>query len=330
MSSTGIFPYQTLVGNQLHLAPIGQLELRPDGSIDAREITDQLALTLDCSLDLDAASDAISDDEPLDTTCAILILAKSVNSRRRECVLTLPPKNQQQATIALEKIRHRGVLELTAVLVRQTQNGRPDPHRSGAEGTRLGVSAPVRVHFDEPATAPGQSLDIEWIHFIKAGKPEGHIFAIEETATAPKIFLNLDIDRLFQVFHSTANSGRKAAAREAIYATVAHQVWTSLIASALVAAKDTKTGLSQDGEEPDAESVLANMADWQQRVLEHWAPLLVGETDPDLALKLLLDQLGDDMNRFLISQVTAAIQQAKFTGTPQKIEMMIRNIGIGS
>ena len=72
------------------------------------------------------------------------------------------------------------------------------------------------------------------------------------------------------------------------------------------------------------------MVDWQQRILEHWAPHLVEETDPDYALEILLEQLGGDTESILISQVPAAIQRAKFTATPQKIEMLIRRLAGGS
>lgn len=333
MSSKTISPYQTLAGRQLHLAPTGQLELRPDGSIDAQGIEDHFDLTLDCSLDLQAASNTISTDEDLDTACDILILAESVHGRMRECVLTLDPQDQQQIEIRLEKAQHRGVLSLTAVLVRQTEHLLPDLNRSGNVGAMLGASEPVRIHFDEPSTAPGNSLEIEWTQFAQDSRTpnqENHIFALDENAAPPKILLNSDIERLFDILNSTASSGHTAAVREAIFAQIAHQVWTSLITSALVAADQSKAESIEEGDPFDAESVLGNLVDWQQRILKGWATELVEEGDSEHALEILMEQLGDETESVLISQIPAAIQRARFTATPKKVEMLIRNLAGGS
>ena len=200
-------------------------------------------------------------------------------------------------------------------------------------GARLGKSEPVRIHFDEPSAAPGNSLEIEWTQFAedpRTPNQENHIFALDENAATPKILLNSNIERLFDILNSPASSGHTAAVREAIFAQIAHQVWTSLITSALLAADQSKADFIKQGDPFDAESILGNMVDWQQRVLKGWATELVEERDPQHALEILMEQVGDETESVLISQIPVAIQRAKFTATPQKVEMLIRNLAGGS
>jgi len=251
-----------------------------------------------------------SDDELL-SSCVVVLIAQSISSRRRDAIGREVVDGQVSFDVDLAKSRHRGLVEVSARIVRAVRHSSPDPARASDEGEVLGESEPIRIHFDEPSTAPGASLDVEWRDFESddfLNSQKDNLFAIEDSEP-PRILLNSNIRMLYEILSNNGPRGRKAKIRESVFAQIVHQVWTSLLGDAASAVVKSSLDFQSSGRSPDAADVLEDVGGWRAAVLKDWAPDLTSESDKDLAIERLVDDLADGLGPLLIGPVPAAIQR---------------------
>jgi hypothetical protein len=310
MTADLIYPYRTLVGDGITTTPKGIFEKRPDGSIDAQNIADTLTMTVVCDVDLGDVAGCLSTGEQAESACTIILVAQSITSRRREVISQASTAPRVSFDLDLPRNQHRGLVELTARVVRCVRNPKPDIAKAGEEGEVIGEAAPIRIHFDEPQTAPGASLNVEWRDFGSDPSLSGqvdHLFALED-AEPPTILLNSTIHMLYPILTNNGTRGRHAKIRDAVFMQIAHQVWTSLLGDASSSALKSRGDLVASGRSPDADEVLDDVGGWRAAILRDWACDLTNEDDEDQALEGLVDELAEGLGRLLISAIPAAIQ----------------------
>lgn len=310
MTTSTIFPYRVLVGDEISVGVRSdELEQRADESWDAQSVDDSAALTIDVHVDVADLEKCLTPGEQPSDACEVVLLLESVSSRRRECVARLPVASQVSFNLDLAKRDHRGLIEISASVVRNVDCEGAQPGRAAAVGDLLGRSAPIRVHFDEPHAAPGSSIEIEWRDFANdavLAAQEDLLFAIEDSEP-PKILLNSGVKLLHDILMSPGVRGRKAKIRDAIFMQIAHQGWSSLLADAASAAFQAYRDLEPAGD-PDADQVFQELGGWRAAILGDWAPWLLSEPEADLASERLIADIADGIGRLVIDAVPRAIQ----------------------
>ena len=132
------------------------------------------------------------------------------------------------------------------------------------------------------------------------GLPDENLFALR-LQERPVILLNSGIPFAFGILNSRGTHGAAARIRDAVYAQIVHQVWTSLIGHCFssvlrVAAEDPSTTLDR-------------LAEWESQVVLDWAVAFYpGEADNAAAVSDLIDELLTSGNTLLIERVADVIQ----------------------
>jgi hypothetical protein len=221
--------------------------------------------------------------ERADPPVALRLRLRSNSSRlRRAYDLPLPTADTDVAELELDIDAETwsGNIDVEVMLVR-TQFGAIGAGRWAVDrGTVVADAAPVRINVDMPETPPGDSLTIQWADFETSDKTllkraRGTLFAIEQSGTGspPTLWLNSSIEGIRTVLDSKGTHGWAARSRDAVFQTIVHQGWSSLIGSALGELKDQAALRPDEGDEV-LEEVLAALSVWMQVVLRTWAPLL--------------------------------------------------------
>ncbi|HEX6780866.1 MAG TPA: hypothetical protein VF125_02420 [Solirubrobacterales bacterium] len=203
-----------------------------------------------------------------------LVIARSLGSRFRRSI-TLA-KNDQGAWTGELKLAKRDVfgwIELEPVMIRTAPGN--DPGFAGHVGARLAWGPVVVALLDDPPTSAGQYLDIRWDDFKKTANPwrreHGEsLYLLDVSADPPELWLNEAIPRFKPLAHTTGRRGRDMRVRNATFALIAAQVWTSLIG----AVTTNLARLTQDDPELDPNHALEWLSDWETRVVNQWSPQL--------------------------------------------------------
>jgi len=305
-----VYPYRVLVGDEILVnAKSRDLAERPDGSWDAQAAEDSVALQVEVQIDIGRLKECLPTSESPEV-CDLLIVAQSVTSRRRECLVRHPVRRTMAFELELEKKRHRGELNLYVKVVRRSDCSERPAAIAFSSGDFLGEASPIRIHFDEPASAPGAGMRIEWSDFATDTRLErqaDHIFALEDQEP-PLILLNAGIPRLYEILSSKGAHGRNARVRDAVYMQIVHQVWTSLLGDAISAVHKALNDLHEAGEVAEVDQTFDEVGGWRAAVLRDWAPALIGVADKGQAAEQLLERVGDGVGSVLLADVPRAIQ----------------------
>lgn len=153
--------------------------------------------------------------------------------------------------------------------------------------------SPERILFDAPnRLPPGGRLDIHWTSFSEGNerlrRDRKHLFALEYT-DLPKLLLNEDVPRAKLILSNRGTRGRHPRIRDVTFMQIAHQVWSSLLASSLVALRSVP---GSDGD-LDANALLEEIPEaWRAAVLRDWARFLFPEMgDQDGAVDRLVEEV---------------------------------------
>ncbi|MDW3217090.1 MAG: hypothetical protein R8F63_00645 [Acidimicrobiales bacterium] len=315
------------MGDEISVTAVSdELGERPDGSLDAQSVGPIASLRLEVEIDTARLAECLSPGESVRDACSVVLLARSIASRRRDCIERCPVEETTVFDLDLPRARHRGLVELTVRVVRSVDVAEPEPGRAFEIGELLGEADPVRVHFDEPQTAPGASLEVEWRDFASDPKLQDqreHIFALDD-AEPPVILLNSGIRMLYEILSNKGPRGRPAKIRDAVFMQIVHQVWTSLLGDAAAAALEAKAELERSGQPPDATAVLDEVGGWRAVVLRDWAPSLTGESDPEQAVDRVVDDLADGLGLLLVNAVPRAIQER--LGTRKSYDGLVKEM----
>jgi hypothetical protein len=226
---------------------------------------------------------------------ALRLRLRSTSSRlRRTYDLALPEVATDAVELALDidAATWSGFIDVEALLVRTEDSASGAGRWAVTRGTILAAATPIRIDVDTPVTPPGDSLTVQWEDFETSEKAllkraRGTLFALESSQTRdhpPTLLLNSSIDGIRTVLESKGKHGWAARSRDAVFQTIVHQGWSSLIGSALGELKDQAALRPDEGEEV-LEEVLAALSEWMQTVLRTWAPLLWPEEPTERAVE---------------------------------------------
>jgi hypothetical protein len=223
----------------------------------------------------------------------VCLVCQSVESRKRSAQV-LPGDGLHEGEITFRRNEWAGLAELRAFLVRTKRNSQQPAGFAADRGSALAWSRPLKVLFDEPPPHPGQHLDIQWESFSTSGdawrrRNADQLFALDNSRDPPVLFLNRDLTGAYRILNSDAPHGKTARVRDATNLMLAHQVWTSLLATALAALAP----YNADGGDSTPEDKLAELKDWQAGILYDWSRYLYPECDPQTALERVVSAAGD-------------------------------------
>jgi hypothetical protein len=214
------------------------------------------------------------DDPPLQ----MLVTARSLGSRfRRGIILSRDGDGAWTGELHISKRDVFGSIELEPVMIRTSPGN--DLGFAAHVGARLAWGPAVMVYLDDPPSSAGQHLEIKWDDFKKTSSPwrrnhENSLYLLDMSAEPPQLWLNEAIPHFKNVAHSTGRRGREMRVRNATFALIAAQVWTSL----LNAVATNLARLMQGDPEPDPDQALESLLEWESRVVNHWSPVLFPET----------------------------------------------------
>jgi hypothetical protein len=141
----------------------------------------------------------------------------------------------------------------------------------------------------------------EWLR-----RSRSHLFALEY-AELPRLLLNEDVQSAKVILHSAGTRGRRPRIRDATFMQIAHQAWSSLLATSL----NELGGAVRDDSTADSASLFNEITEWRAEVLRDWARLLYPEAgDQDTAVTMLIEQVrAPGMEDLLVRRLPYAISQ---------------------
>jgi hypothetical protein len=125
----------------------------------------------------------------------------------------------------------------------------------------------------------------------------------------PILFLSRDISGAYRILNSEAPHGKVARVRDATHLMLVHQVWSSLLATALTAL----VPLNQQNGEMTTEEKLAELKGWAPAILRDWSRYIYPEPDADTALQRLVDAGGDTIKTGEVMARLANAIQSRFS-----------------
>jgi hypothetical protein len=249
------------------------------------------------------------EDPPLET----IVAARSLGSRfRRSVALTKDGDDAWIGELKLERRDVFGTIELEPLMVR-TRPGQENGGFAGHVGARVAWGQIVVAQLDDPPTSSGENLEIKWDDFAKtsnawrAEHPDA-LYLLEMDEETPVLWLNEAIPHFKVVAHSRGRRGREMRVRNAVFATIASQVWTSLLS----AVATNLARLTQEDPEGGSAQALETLSEWETRVLHHWASILFSDSGGnDEAIEELIKAAGspqghDQLQQLLVPHVLAA------------------------
>jgi hypothetical protein len=290
MTTQRYLPYRTL-GDRLSVhveSEAGELPFSPTGEVLGYELEDDPLRLLfrinDWRSDVD---DVLPSAERKTPPVGALLVVRSDQSRRRFAI----PIKDLECVHEFQRREWRGSVSVEAVVVRQRDATDPDEGEARDKAALLAWSKPTVIHFDEPARPPGDRLEVKWEDFRNSPdawrrQHDDNIFALDLLSSErPIIRLNSALPNLKTVLNNAATHGRAARIRDATNFMIAHQAWTSLIASAMGSVREAH----ETSPNRPLEELLEELSDWEKRVLEDWARYVYPDHNTDDALDKILD-----------------------------------------
>lgn len=246
------------------------------------------------------------------------VLFFSIQSRQRTSVkLTRPSgKNEYLCQLPVNTNEWSGRVEAHAVLFRNAGNPGLPAGLASHEGARLAWSATQLLLFDAPRRPPGRYLQVEWADFrnypdIWISHHSDNLFSLDLSGEQPRILLNESVPDLRKILDSTAAIGRHARIRDATNSTIAHQVWTSILASVFAGLVDAARS-SGASTSLDPNSLLEQLPDWQQYVIKDWSRYLFPSMNLDDSIADVVNATADPAKTSMMLARIPNIIQSRF------------------
>lgn len=229
------------------------------------------------------------------------LIAQSMESRTRQAFEFQGDGQIFEVLIDLDLDEWAGKAEFQMVLARTTTNDQLSSGYATDVGARLAWSKTHLALFREPPVPQRDVLKIQWKKFD--GSQKSQLFALDHTEPQPKLWLNSEVEGLYDVLNSRAARGWNPAIAENTSYLIAHQVWTSLLATVVSHLADTG--------EPEGSPDLAELLEWERMVLDEWLESLFPDRQRDAALSTLLEQVRHHYFReeLLVKRIPEAIQE---------------------
>lgn len=313
MSKQTFFPFRVESG-RLKLAVVShQVSPDPQEQISAYKIeSETIDLAISVMVDDAVYTKTLAPVEQSARPTRLLLLLRASRSRSRKRIPIIPNGTTR---ISLKKEDWLGLVEVQAVLVRATANpGLPGGYARD-QGALLADSKVVEILFDEPVAPPvGGLINLKWENFNDSQReflkqqPE-NLFAVDDLQDPPVVYLNSGLEGATATLNSKATHGPQARMRDAYYGTITHQVWSSLLTTALIA-------LSERLADTEPEEALAELMAWQRAAITEWAPRFYSTLTKADALGALYESLGRQSweREILLRRLPEAIQRFVQTG----------------
>ena len=280
-------------------------------------------LEASASLSRSAMSRVLDPIERDDPPVQLLLRYRSIGSRKRGAWLMKGGPTIYHAEICLDRDEWTGLIEMQAMLVRVSSNKNLDDGYATDKGAKLAWSEPMTVRLEEIPALTGRYIDVQWADFETDPRFSRHaarnLFDLDTRGPVPCLFLNSSFPRAKSVLSSEGTSSRIARTRDGVFAGIVHQVWSSLLTSAinkLVERQEHLTTISDGGLEDS----------WEGYVLNDWAPALFEEFEPAAAIQQLEETVTNGAG---VDDVMARIARAIQTraGTGDAFEKLMQEIG---
>lgn len=247
----------------------------------------------------------------------LCLVVQSLESRLRKAFEFEGDQQVFELTIDLDRNEWAGKAEFQAVLVRSKLNENLPAGYAGDLGARLAWSRALLGAFEEPVAPQKDIIKIRWKKFEEPKKSQ--LFMLEPSAPQPSLWLNADAEGLYDILNSRALRGWNPAIAEHTGYLIAHQVWTSLLAS-------TISHLAETGQ-LDGLPDMTELLEWERMVLDDWIEALFPDQRREEAFKLLLDSVRYHHFReeLLVSRVPQAIQAR--LSTASGFQHLVRETG---
>ncbi len=309
MSTFRFYPYATAPERvRLSVDPVSEeYPATADGTLLFHEArVDPVRLEVSVVVPGAVLEDVLPPHEQADPPTRVLLLCRSTESRQR---FAWPLEGRRVLTREVEFRRQdwAGGVELQAVLVRDRDGSSPG---YGAErGSLLAWSEVRRLLFDANSSPAGDFLDVEWRSFPEDPgfrAHSDHLFALDTALARPRLVLNSAVGGAPQIFESTGTHGPAARIRDAAFHLIAHQVWSSLLSTALAGLARASVSSPDRGEE----SLLGELEAWQRSILTEWAPALLPDVPAMDARRLLTASIHqvEFLEDLLLRRLPTAVQ----------------------
>lgn len=267
-------------------------------------------LSVTTEVDEDAVRRILPPDERDDPPLALALTLRSDTSRRRLLVDVPFTTGMTRRSLDIHHDDWSGLVMVDLSLVRTNDRRDHDGPWAWAQHAVVGTAPTVRIDVDEPIRPPGDSLRIEWADFNKSPRAwlkahEDNLFALHTPSygEAPVLYLNQAIPSAVSVLMSTGTHGRKPRTRDATFQMIVHQVWSSVLGSAMGELADAAHKQEQ------LDEAMGDLDPWMPQVLRDWAAWLFPQRDADEALQALWEKVsGGDWEKLLIDRLPNAIQ----------------------
>lgn len=321
MSKVFAYPYRTAGCLTTELTVNEPTEAEPDDNNVIRALEDEVVrLVFSLEVDLDRLESALPGGTDLRAACGVGVLIESASSRTRKMHWSEELVDRQAIALEICRADYFGSVKLTpAVLLKQGIDEQQE--FAHAKGSVFQRGDTVTVQLDEADPPPGSGLRVEWRSFkSEPGLSVQELFALRVEQNEPIILLNSDHEGAFQVLESRGTHGANARIRDAQFHLIAHQVWTSLIASTL-----ERFDSELDNTDRSADEAIKELTPWESQVLDDWAVHLLppdtGEADRLSELAALLEEGVSDM---VLERIPVAIQRRWMT--PRSFDGLVRDL----
>ncbi|MBC9820509.1 hypothetical protein [Terrabacter sp. MAHUQ-38] len=297
------YPYaeddSALVGTVSAASP--GLVQRSDGTWDA--FSEELALAsfaVEVKVDEERLAACLPDGLSPDAFVEIAVRLTGLHSRQRRELRTWE-SGQQNFTVDLDPMEYVGKVDLDVVARLKA----PVDHVPGfahLAGSVLARAELATIWFSEPPKSIGDTLEVRWEDFDNdGGLVDGQLFTVR-MEERPVILLNSAVPSAYDILSSKGTWGAAARIRDAVYAQIVHQAWSSILSHCFMEVVRHDEGESVD-------TVLAELEEWQAQVLRAWAPAFEpGESDPDLAVSALVEEVRATGSLVVLQKLPEAIQ----------------------
>lgn len=325
MTVSRFYPYATVPeGVQLQLRTVEpSTAVADDGSLWAAD--DELAevhLELAVSVDESVIEKVLPPHERQDPCTRLVLVARNTEGRRRQA-FDVP----DDGVVCLDLARDEwvGLVELYATVARSQAAPSPTDGYASHSGALLAWSNPLHLRFDEPTERSGDLLPVRWVRFTELPDLQTrsrHLFALNPQ-NPPELLLNADVLELRAVLDSKGTHGAKARIRDAVFMQLAHQVWTSLLVTALA----SLTAQADSSDEDPGDELLDDLAPWEAAVLRRWGAELFPEVEGDSVIPILVETAASsNASELFIVRIPNAIQ--KRVQSYKAFEGLVKDTGL--
>ncbi len=302
MSTLHAFPFRTAQeALRLTLERLStDVSQRTDGTWDLySERPRKVRFSLKIFIDVAALQPAVLPDESVEEVARLVVVGRSISSRRRSA-LASAPIGVEELELEFDCSEFTGRFDLTAFIVRSKACRAVDgyAHLSGSALAEVPVGA---LWFDTPPTPTGTGIETRWVDFREDDNlPDGNLFAVR-LEERPVILLNSGIPAAYAVLSSKGTHGAAARIRDAVFAQIIHQVWSSLLGQSFLDV------LRVGPEDPD--TTLERLISWEAQVIEDWAlDFVPSEQDRSTATRILVQKILTSGSNVLLELMPDVIQ----------------------